>query len=104
MQPAIIQTPNVERTGQQQVANPQTAQAAFAAELQRRASDRPSQVQHTEAQQGAQPGAIKPEERGEKPPRRPLRKRVRPAPKAAAAEAPAPEAAPGEGKHVDVTV
>ncbi|MEK7475462.1 MAG: hypothetical protein AAB152_07470 [Candidatus Coatesbacteria bacterium] len=75
LQPAILQTPNVERSGQQNVANPQTAQAAFAAELQRRAAERPDQVQAAEAQQGAQSAEVKPEEHGEKRARRMPRKR-----------------------------
>ena len=80
LQPAILQTPNVERTGQQQVANPQTAQAAFAAEMQRRAAVRPAQIQAAEAQEGVQPAEVKPEEHGEKRGRRKFRPRRKPAP------------------------
>ena len=76
LQPAIFQAPNVERIGQQQVANPQTAQQAFAAEMQRRASERPVQVQEPEAKQGAQPGEIRPEERGERRTRKFSRRRA----------------------------
>ena len=74
LQPALFQTPNVERTGQQQVANPQTAQQAFAAEMQRQASVRPSQVQTLEPGQEAKPGAVKPEEHGERRQRRSRRR------------------------------
>jgi hypothetical protein len=83
LQPAILQTPNVERLGQQQVANPQTAQAAFAAEMQRRANERPAQVQAAEAQEGAQPAKVKPEEQGERRARRKPGPRRKPAPPAA---------------------
>ena len=74
LQPALFQTPNVERTGQQQVANPQTAQQAFAAEMQRQAGVRPSQVQTLEPGQEAKPGAVKPEEHGERRQRRQRRR------------------------------
>jgi len=111
LQPAILQTPNVERTGQQQVANPQTAQAAFAAELQRRASERPAQVQPPEAQEGAQPARVKPEERGEqRARRRPRRRAVGTARSAsitagaASAEPPAPAEPGAPGSKLDVVI
>ena len=70
MQPAVIQALNVQNQQQQQIAQPQINQEAFAAALARTASLRPEQVQEMEASPGKEKPDILTEERGETPQRR----------------------------------
>jgi len=73
LQPPVIQALNVQNQQQAQVTGPQVAQQAFAAQLEKTASDRPAQVQ------APQPGAeglsakVLGEDHGEKPRRQPRR-------------------------------
>lgn len=70
MQPAVVQALNVQNQHQQQVAQPQITQEAFAAALARTASLRPEQVQEMEASPRKERPEILGEERGESADRR----------------------------------
>ena len=70
MQPAIFQTPNVERIQQEQVSRPQVSQQIMAAEAEKIGSERPGQVQAPEAQSGPREPEMLSEDRGERRKRR----------------------------------
>ena len=95
LQPAAVQAVNVQNQQQAQVTGPQLAQAAFAAHLQKTASERPAQVQPPQPGAEALPARVLGEDHGEKSRRRPRRGRGKGASgKAEAGVEPAP-ASPG---------
>jgi len=103
LQNSIMQAPSAERSTQQQVTHPQTAQQSFQQQLERTATLRPSQVQAPQPAPGADAVTISPDEHGEQRRRKPARR-----PRQAPAPAPAsPEAAiipAAGGSKIDVVV
>jgi len=85
IQNSIMQAPSAERNAQQQVTRTELAQQTFQQQLERTASERPSQVQATQPAAGDDAVAITPDEHGEQRRRRP-RSRARPAPGSAQGE------------------
>lgn len=98
-----MQAPSAERTTQQQVTHPQTAQQSFQQQLERTAALRPSQVQAPQPAAGADAVAITPDEHGEQRRRKPAR-RARHASAAAGASPDAQPAPATGGSKIDVVV
>jgi hypothetical protein len=73
LQPPAVQALNVQNQQQAQVTGPQAAQQAFAAQMEKTASERPSQVQAPQPGDPARPARVLGEDQGEKPRRRPRR-------------------------------
>lgn len=103
LQPPAVQALNVQQQSQAHATAPGTAQQAFAAQMQREASQRPSMVRETEQQTGTERVNNPGEDRGERARRRGRRGKTVKVP----AEAPGPTQASGPetgGSKVDLIV
>jgi len=100
LQPAVVQAPNVERIQQQQQNQPQITQQTFAGQLERIASERPSQVQSTQPGREPKPGDVLSEDRGERSRRKPSRRK----PGKTASGTGGDETLPPPGSIIDVRV
>jgi hypothetical protein len=105
IQNSIMQAPSAERNAQQQVTRTELAQQTFQQQLERTASQRPSQVQATQPAVGADAVAITPDEHGEQ---RRRRRSPRRAPAPGAGQGPAANTAAPEpvtpGSKIDVVI
>ena len=98
MQPSAVQALNVQNQQQAQVTQPQVAQQAFAAAMQRTASIRPSQVQAPQPRPGVEKAELLGQDRGESA-RRKARRSAGGAGKTGGHEAGYPE---GSGSRLDI--
>ena len=102
-QPPIFQTPNVERIQQEQVSRPQVSQQVIAAETQKIGSERPGQVQASEARSGPPAAETLSEDRGERSLKR-MRRGKRPEAKAEDSGKPSLEQGLSHGSELDIRV